>query len=672
MALASALTHTTLRADVNALRLPVRLPEHAPGSTEAIHPTDVIVSPAFTAANAVLSALQRAPIDPGAVLTAGITYCQMSDERRPQHALLTRDLATRGEPIAEFDLATIADPALRSAISELIFAAALGDVYARVQVEPQYLEQLRTVIATGDAVRIHHYWLRGRIGAMAPVAGEEALACNPVPGGERTRNGIWWPADWTSEDIEHLKTSYQWSSELLQRQVFSPHSRIREISIDESMQEDRLCFGYKGHLYSVEPLNSDPTLRTIAQLMAKRIERAADLLAQSAAEYAGMLRSMADDLRSTALFADFAHDQRWATVGHPNLSVVIGRTEHNAVYGDPFGIKAPMRTMIGYKDASNRAMFDQLRVLAPQAHARLVALWTAAGTWTPPPFSVEAPPVPAVESVSILFAGGSGNAADKVPAGFNIPNPGQYFEAIPERDMRKRLLLFQQILELRLRNQGLPLARALFDSTVVQKLEAAINNVHAQHLMTLAHELAHSSGVKLDLEPDVVAAYGHDGANHTTSVASAMEEEKADMIGQFHLAWYAALGVVTEADQQDALSLFLGNLLHNLLIGPTNIHSLGAVYQWNLLLEYGIVSYADGAYHFDEDLFWSTVPQMTKDFSDLMGSRDAARVRAWSRQAMEEMDPNTEIAKAIARVREAGGPVLQHPYYVVKGLPEFS
>lgn len=636
-------------------------------------PDKAWVHPTLMAANTVLAAQGKPTIDPVGIANATMSYVNAPKAQRPWHPTLVEDLATRREPFATFDLATVADPAEQTALRELVAAAGFADLYYKVQVEPDFLPQLAAVVAMGDPVLLHHFWFRGHLGSIDPGNGHHAF--DFVPGGTRTVNGIWWPADWTAKDIAALRhPDFPWSSDLVRRQVFSPHSRIVEVPLLTPIERDSSpytcglsCFDYNGRRYQVVSLNSDPTIRLIAEMMAEHIDRAADALLHSAADYAHMLREIAAGFRSDELFANFDRDMRWVHANHPRLSATFTRGENYAGYGDRFGVKSVMEAVVAYNDPAVAAVAGAVRELVPATHDRLVALWTTADE--KPPFDLTTPPYPAIEALNPVFVGGCANSAVAVFGGSTLPNPHQYEKDIPPNKIGKRIVLLANIVRLRVANQGLPLARAVFDETTVQRMERALKNPLAAVLFPLAHEIAHNDGVKLD--NDTIAAYGYDRpAGEPISLAQGMEEGKADLNGVFNLPFYfRTLGelLISSEDMHDAVYIYLGNLLRNLLIGPTNDHGVGAVYHWRRLQEAGVISFSGGAYHFNLSSLLAGAGGLTKDYQDLMGSKDAARVQAWHREAMAMVGPDTPIGRGAARVKADGGPSMDRPYYVVMG-----
>lgn len=333
---------TPAQTAFNDLRLPVLWikDEKNPGTLDK---DEIYVHPSFVAVNAVLKAEGKPPIPVEQIIAAGLKFINTPEEQRVRHPLLTKDLATRAEPFMDFDIRSIGDRAVAAATRLSVEIAALGDVYHRTQVEPKYVEQLRAVVESGDAQRIHHYFLRGWIGCIDKDTAANPLDCNPVPGGTRSTNGVWYPPDWTKEDIAHLQKEYVWKSPALKRAVFSPHSRVVEVTGERATQLlPADVFAYKGRTWHVLPLRSVERLRWIGNMMGTREELAAAVLQSSAAPFAAMLRSQSTYLRSDNLFGDLATDTEWVNVNHPSLTTVFARTETYGMFGSPFEDKATM------------------------------------------------------------------------------------------------------------------------------------------------------------------------------------------------------------------------------------------------------------------------------------------------------------------------------------------
>ncbi len=652
------LNATSAQTAFNDLRLPVLWieDEKNPGKLDT---DEIYVHPSFWAANEVLKAEGKKPIPVEKIIAAGLKYIKTPKGKQVRHPLLTKDLATRAEPIMDFDVASIADVALAEATRLAVQNAALADVYHRTQVEPQYLEQLRAVVETGDAQKIHHFFLRGWIGCIDKDTSADPLACNPVPNGKRTPNGVWYPAEWTQATIETLQKQFAWPSPELKRAALSPHSRIVKTDTPSNPSN---AFQFEGAQYEVLPLDTVSRLRLIDGMQAERTERQAQLLEPTNPAYAGMLRSQAAYLRGSALFADLAVDRAWVTVNHPQLTTVNARTEKYAMFGSPFETKATMQGTVALNDESLSDFLGRVVSMIPFAEQSLAALWTAKGEM--PPFDFKPKPIPPMRYVNLIFGGGIGNSVDYVSGGFILPNPGQYSTEIPEADLTRRIILYGTVMASRVEGQGLPVARLLFDETTVRGLESVVKDPIGMALFANTHEIAHATGVRNAEE--VYGLWKSGGSNH--SIAVGLEEGKADANGLFYLPLYEQKGMLTTQQKVTAYYGYFGNVLRNVFL-MNDTHALGGAYHWHLGTQarYNfIVKGTDGIYRFDIPQAERVMPAFVKEYQELMASKDVPRVTAFHEASLASVGPDTDIGKAIAQAKALGGPKMHRPYYIVR------
>lgn len=655
-----SLSATAAQAAFNDLRLPVIWVNDTerPGTLEK---DELYVHPSFWAVNAVLAAEGKEPISVEAIVEAGMKYVSTPKGQRVAHPLLMKDLASRAEPFMEFNIEGITNRAVAGATRLAVQIAGLADVYHRTQVEPNYLEQFRAVVASGDAVAIHHFFLRGWIGCIDKETAPNPLDCNPVPGGTRTKNGVWYPADWTEKDLVFLREHYPWPTPELKRMAFSPHSRIVEKPA-RPVCEDR-SFTYQGQEYQVQSLTSVERLRVVGGLMAAQYDEAARVIQRSDAAFARMLRSQATYLRSPAVFADRATDELWVKTDHANLTLVAARTETYGMFGSPFEDKATMQGTVAFNDPVLSKFLGGVAKKIPAMERALAELWTSRGHT--PPFDFKPKPIPPLRYVHLIFGGGIGNSVDYVGGGFILPNSGHYETDVPADKMHHRIILYGTIMASRVEGQGLPVARVLFDDEAILGLEAVVRDPLGMALFANAHENAHATGVHVS--EDLYGLWHSGGSNH--AIAAGFEEGKADASGLFYLPRYVDLGLMTPEQKTIAYYAYFGNLLRNLFL-LNDTHGLGAAYHWQLLTQphYGVVvKGADGPYRFDWKRLEQMMPDFVKEYQDLMASRDLSRVRAFHDEALSNVGAETDIGRAVTRAKAAGGPKMHRPYYVVYG-----
>lgn len=318
---------------------------------------------------------------------------------------------------------------------------------------------------------------------------------------------------------------------------------------------------------------------------------------------------------------------------------------------------------------NNRSLSDFLGKVVgmiPDAEKALAALWTATGET--PPFDLKPKPIPPMRYVNLIFGGGIGNSVDYVSGGFVLPNPGHYATEIPEEQMPRRIILYGTVMASRVEGQGLPVARVLFDAETIRGLEAVVKDPIGMALFANTHEIAHATGARIPEE--IYGLWNSGGNNH--SIAAGFEEGKADANGLFYLPLYVQKGLLTKQQKTTAYYGYFGNVLRNVFL-LNDPHGLGSAYHWHLLTQprYNVITKgADGKYRFDISQLEKVMPAFVKEYQEIMASKDVPRVIALHEAALASVGPDTDIGKAVATVKTAGGPKMHRPYYIVRNYQQ--
>lgn len=627
-----------------------------------VQSSDILVHPYLSAINEYQRHIGKPTIDPIAMAANGMEYVQSrNDGTSIQHPILARDMATRGQPIYQFDSNILPEGAYRDATKVLVQAVGLAELYYHMQVEPKYVEQLRLVAATGDVEKLQHFWLRGHLGDIETKISNNQTAGIVLPEETRTHNGIWWPAEFTKDDIESLREA-PWEDPLLKRKIFSTESRIIPASANEPDS-----FLHNGKYYKPASLNTCEELKIVGAMIADRLIRAAEILQNVDPEYSEMLKGRARHITSDDLFRSLDDDLLWSKASNEFLSFSLGRQETYAMFGDPFGIKSHMQASLGYIDPAQLSFVVGVVELMPKAHEALLALWNDNENI---PFNTEQRPVPSVEIVNLIISGGIVNGTSYVPGGFNQPNLDGYETEVTESEAPKRLVLFAQIMQQRITSVGLPVANNAFDAETVAKISNEGISLRALIAAVESHEIAHSLGVPIDESMQVF------GTNRFSTLknlygekrATSWEEGKADLIGMYNSLLYTKEGKLSEDELHATSYAYLGSMLRAIYLGENDEHGLGSIYNWALLIKHGVIKENSGKLHFNLENFLEVLPAMSKEYLEMYGSANTYLIEEFHAHAMAQVANDTIIGKAVAKAKTAGGPSDNRPYYVVENL----
>jgi len=618
------------------------------------------VQPGLTALNTFLAEENQRPIPLHDIAKAGLRGIDWTTSR---NSLLARDLATRGRPVFHFDLSQ-AEAADRPALQHLFGAASLMDVFHRLQVEPNFVEQFRAIVDEGNPLAIAHYWMRGYLGALEPTQHDSSqVAAAVLPGANRTPNGVWWPDHFTQADINALRKNL---SADLKAKVFAPMSMLVA-----AREGDTDAFLHQDVWYKPAHLGSHPDLELLGKMMADRINLAAAELFSTHTDFAHMLAGRAEAVRGAHFFADRHADVAWVTQHHPRISFAAGPGENAPKYGDPFGVKYSHFALVGYSPSKAQAAIAQKMLqLREAANERLVALWTANGEVAPFPTGVR--PGPEIDIVNAVFPFGHANSASYVASGFTRPNADLYEGNLTNGDVQNRLVLLAQIMRSRVENQALPMAKALFGEVFAAKLERMLTD-NAYTIFTLAHELAHNDGVDQNAKisiPSFDDPISIADAVNNIRLVMGFEEGKADIMGASRLWWYHEQGAFDEADLRGAQALYLLSLLRNLYMDPPEIHATGARYQWKLLVDAGVVDFSNTDNPFDFEKLEHVLPALVKAYTELYGSGDNGRLMAHHEAALA-LCSSGEVGEAKAKLEADAYPKMDNPLLVLDGIEGF-
>jgi hypothetical protein len=621
------------------------------------------------------------PIDPKKIADVAVKYLKLPENKRIKHPLLTKDLATRRRIRFNFDFASVPKGPKKTALKALVKAAALSGLYFNLQWDPNYAKQFQTLVnhvtkKPGDMLRLVHFAQFSRQMCL----NDESKDCSPLKGlGLKIdNNGALWPEGFTKADIDFLKgksdeekkallaegrkvDEYKWPSESIKRKVMTPRSRIIECKAG-----DPDAFNYKEKWYRPVSINSENRIRIAANMIATHLETAARALTKEDPGLSRVLSARAADMRSSPVYNDPEMDRVWAALESRDIITAFGRVETYEKLASHYGVKSGMQSVVAYVDPELKKFNDGVTKVMGELDARIWQLWESKGEEFPLEKKLAVPPKAAF--VNVVINDGMMNSPAYVPAGFNQPNSDNYALDIPPDQQVHKLALFGPILSARVQNQGLPIAKKIFDAESVRNLEAMIPDVISTTIYVQGHEFAHSHimgnsdslfvprlGRKIKFD-DVVGKH----------LGDSFEEAKADLLGIYDLEHYHEKGLITKTQWENALWAHVGSLLRDFNLGAKDEHGRGAIMEFYLLCkpEYGIFIYdkATGRYRVDMNKMKANAGAVAKDFMDVYLSFNRSRAKGFDKAAQEFL-ASSPMGRAVKAVQKEGLPGDNLPYY---------
>ena len=655
----------TLRQKFNELYLPIQWLSDVknPGKLDG----NELWVPTLKAYNAYCQKQGLPTVDPEKIAQDALTYLQLPESQQVNHPLLTKDLASRRMIPFQFDLSSIPAGPKKEAMKELIKVVALSDLYHKVAMDPNYARQMQSLVKhiekkPGDLQRLQHFWFSGGSKCIS----DKDEKCSAVDGLSVPKdiNGVWWPEGLTKADADHLFKEYKWSSGELKQKVFTPGSRV--VTCKEG---DKDAFTYKGKWYRPVSMNTSPEIKILANMMADHLKEASAILKDSDPGLSLLLRKRSDNIRMAPLFGDPELDKTWATLKNKEILTSFGNVENYAVLGTPFGMKAAMQGILGYVNPRFQAFVQGIESQMHDGDDRLWALWDSS-KGEKFPVEMKHTSMPEVAVVDIVFNGGAFNYPGYIPGGFNQPNYNNYISDVPKEQQKSKLIYFGPVIAARIQNQGVPVAKQVFDTPSIAKLEKVVGDIPSIITFVQAHEVNHSRAItasdkvfvsKIGDESSLDDLYGH-------HLGSSMEEGKADLLGLFDLPLYEKAGLITAEQKEMAAWTHFGNLLRNLNLGKKDEHGRGAIMEFYLFCKHGIVTYDDKTkrYSVDMEKMHANIGDVVKEYLNIYLSFDKERAETFDKEAQTFFE-KSPMYKAVQGVQAAGLPGDNVPYYIVKG-----
>ncbi|MCG6955509.1 MAG: Zn-dependent hydrolase [Gemmatimonadetes bacterium] len=332
------------------------------------------------------------------------------------------------------------------------------------------------------------------------------------------------------------------------------------------------------------------------QAAAAKLREAAKL--SSDPDFATYLELRADALQNDEYQAsDFA----WMDMKNNPIDVVIGPIE---TYEDQlFGYKAGHEGYVLIKDQDWSARLARFAAFLPDLQK---------GLPVDPQYKAETPGTDAdLNAYDVVYYAGEANTGGKTIA-INLPND----EEVQLEKGTRRLELENAI-------------RAKFDKIMVPIADALVADDQLSHVgfdaffqNTMFHEVAHGLGIKntLDGKGTVREALKEN--------ASALEEEKADVVGLYMIKQLYDRGELTGGSIEDNYTTFLAGLFRSVRFGAADAHGKANMITFNFLRDRGAFARDDatGKYSVDYAAMGDAVNALAATILKLQGDGDYAGV----------------------------------------------
>ena len=422
----------------------------------------------------------------------------------------------------------------REALKWLYGAARMMDEAFLVQVSPYNLK-LRSEVEKSDISEFKRFF-RINYGPWDRLAGDEPVLVDfPKPPGAG-----FYPEDMTKEEFEN------WLKE---------HPEVRE-SFESNFTVIRRTPG--GALEAVP----------YSKAYAKYLKKASEYMEKAAALIDNESLARFLKLRAKAFHSDdyYESDMAWMDVKDNVIDVTIGPYE---VYEDKlFNYKAAFEAFICIRDAEESRKLEVLKdyLVKMERNLPIDDRYKNFERGLQSPISV----------VTEVYSAGDTRAGVQTLA-FNLPND----ERVREAKGSKKVML-KNISEAKFNMILRPIAERVLDREQLQYLtfDAYFNH-------TLLHEFSHGLG------PGRITL--SDGTETTVNKAlketySAIEEAKADVVGQYNYYYLIDEGLFPERMMRETAVTFLGGFFRSVRFGIEEAHGKANMIAFNYLKEKGVYS----------------------------------------------------------------------------------
>jgi hypothetical protein len=374
--------------------------------------------------------------------------------------------------------------------------------------------------------------------------------------------------------------------------IFDPHTIV---------QYDITAQDWTNHFYRAKITPYHVAFKEFLEPMAADLREAAAL--SDAPAFAKFLR-----LRADALLTDdyYASDIAWLDLENPKFDVVFAPYE---VYDDSLlGVKATYgaSVMIRNDTESEKLALYQKYVPDLQEALPLPAANLPSKRGKQSPMEVVDSPYRAGDLLHGYQA-----VAD------NLPNDPRIHE---EKGSKK--MFWKNFMDARVSYIILPLAQRTMRAD-----QAAMASGEGYLADTIMHEISHGLGPAF-----AHTAQGKVQINEAIgSSYSALEESKADVVGEFCYGWLIDHGVLPKERRNITYASYVAGIFRTVRFGVAEAHGAGEIMQFNYYTEQGAIrrDAASGLYVIDFDKMPGAIASLAKELLEQEATGDRARTDAW-------------------------------------------
>jgi hypothetical protein len=381
---------------------------------------------------------------------------------------------------------------------------------------------------------------------------------------------------------------------------FYPHDITKE-AFDAAAAASKAHGDSLRSLYTVVRRDSSGALVAIPYHVAFPDETkiAADKLREAAklAEDPGLRRYL--EARAKALLSDDyrASDIAWLDMKDNTVDVVIGPIE---TYEDQlFGYKSAHEAYVLIKDKEWSERLSKYAAFLPALQK---------GLPVPDEYKQEKPGTDSdLNAYNAVYYAGQANAGAKTIA-INLPNDEQV-----QLQKGTRRLQLENVMRAKFDKILVPIAEVLVDSAQLRQID-----FNAFFENTMFHEVAHGLGIKNTINGK--------GTVRTAlkERASALEEEKADILGLHMVQALSEGGNLDDEDVSHNYVTFLASLFRSVRFGAADAHGRANIASFNYLAQSGAFTRDDatGRYSVDPEKFKAGIESLAEKILRLQGDGD--------------------------------------------------
>jgi hypothetical protein len=313
-------------------------------------------------------------------------------------------------------------------------------------------------------------------------------------------------------------------------------------------------------------------------------------------------------LRADALLSDdyYASDIAWLELQNPKFDVVFAPYE---TYTDSLlGVKTTYgaSVMIRNDAESQKLALYQKYVPDLQEALPLPAADLPSKRGTQSPMEVVDSPYRAGDLLHGYQA-----VAD------NLPNDPRIHE---EKGSKK--IFWKNFMDARVNYIILPLAQRTMRAD-----QAAMASGEGYLADTIMHEISHGLGPAY-----ARTAAGKVPINQALGASySALEESKADVVGEYCYAWLVAHGVISKEKQNATYASYVAGIFRTVRFGVAEAHGAGEIMQFNYLVEQGAIRREpdSGLYVIEFEKMPAAIASLAKELLEQEATGDQTRTDAW-------------------------------------------